>query len=112
MIRELQTIKDVLVSVCENTYHYQAPEGSKLEKYIVWQEESEFARLMGDGDKMEVRLQGSIDLFTKTEYDPLTEQIEAAFKAAHIYIEHTWTHFEEDTGYIHYEWIWRYDGTV
>lgn len=107
MIQQLQTIKDILVSVCENTYHYQAPEGSRFEKFIVWQEESEYARLMGDGDKMEVRLQGSIDLFTKDEYDPLTEQIEAAFKAAHIYIEYTRTFFEDDTGYTHYEWVWR-----
>lgn len=107
MITQLQTIKDILVNVCENTYHYQAPEGSKFEKYIVWQEESEYARLMGDGDKMEVRLQGSIDLFTENEYEPLVEQIEAAFKAAHIYIEYTGTLFESDTGRAHYEWIWR-----
>ena len=107
MIQQLRTIKEILVNVCERTYHYQAPEGTRFEKYIVWQEESEYARLMGDGDKMEVRLQGSIDLFTKDEYDPLTEQIEAAFKAAHIYIEYIRTLSEDDTGYTHYVWVWR-----
>ena len=107
MTDKLKTIRDILVSIHDHVYHYQAPEGSRDDTYIVWQEESECDRLIGDGDKNERRIQGSVDLFTFTEYSPLMNQIESAFKDADVYLEFTGTGFEDATGLIHYEWVWR-----
>ena len=108
MIDRLKTIRDLLLTVSDHVYHFQAPEGLRTPpEYIVWQEESECDRLLGDGDKNERRIQGSIDLFTLTEYSPLLNRIEQAFKDADIYIECTGTGYEDESGLIHYEWVWR-----
>ena len=50
---------------------------------------------------------GTTDLFTKMEFDPWKDEMEAAFDAS-PYI--AWAlesvQFEPDTGFTHYEWRW------
>ena len=50
--------------------------------------------------------QGTVDLYTKTEDDPLMERIPQALEriGAAYYLNSI--QYEEDTGLIHYEWVW------
>ena len=56
---------------------------------------------------IERAMTGTTDLFTKIEFDPWKEALEASFNAS-PYI--TWrlnsVQYEEETGFWHYEWAW------
>ena len=61
--------------------------------------------------KVERALTGTIDYFTKTENDPVVQQIEDALDSddgISWYLNSV--QYEQDTGYIHYEWVWEVDG--
>lgn len=101
---KIKVVRDALKTVSSNVFHYQArnPTGD----YIVWAEDSWEKALHGDGQLEETAVQGTIDLFTKKEYPALLSQIEAALTAAEIAFWQESIQYEDDTGLIHYEWIW------
>lgn len=78
----------------------------KSERYFVWQEDGA-NDLLADDIHAEKIVTGTTDLFTKQEFDPWKEELEAAFDAS-PYI--AWylnsVQREEDTGFTHYEWVW------
>lgn len=78
-----------------------APSGD----YGVWAEESG-ADLIAGNRHIERATRGTIDYFTRNDSIAVRETIEAALNAAPI----TWSLnailYEEDTGYIHYEWLY------
>ena len=49
---------------------------------------------------------GSTDLFTKQEFDPWRDDLEAAFDAAGLVWHLNSAQYEEETGFWHYEWDW------
>ena len=49
---------------------------------------------------------GSTDLFTKREFDPWRDELEAAFDAAGLVWALNSAQYEEETGFWHYEWDW------
>ena len=81
--------------------------GGRLQsdRYLVWQEDGANDFEAG-GVHAEKGVTGSTDLFTKQEFDPWRDELEAAFDAAGL----VWTlnscQFEEETGFWHYEWDW------
>lgn len=74
--------------------------------YCVWAEDQEQSSVEGDDFKLEQAIQGTIDLYTKTEYDPYADAIQAALKAAKISFYLGSVQYEDETGFIHYEWVW------
>lgn len=79
----------------------------KSDRYFVWQEEAS-DDLEADGRHAEKAMQGTTDLFTKREFDPWREGFEAALDAdSRIAWRLNYVGFEEDTGFWHYEWVWR-----
>ena len=58
------------------------------------------------GVHAEKAVTGSTDLFTKQEFDPWRDELEAAFDAAEIVWSLNSCQFEEETGFWHYEWDW------
>ena len=49
-------------------------------------------------------INGTIDLFTKQEYDPWVQEITRALEDAEITCRIESIQYEDETGYIHYEW--------
>lgn len=89
-------------AVTSDVSHY---EKLKSDRYFVWQEEAA-DDLIAENRHAERVVRGTTDLFTKIELDPWAEQLEAALDAGRI----AWTlnsvQYEEETGFIHYEWVW------
>ena len=107
MTEKLNRVKEALLKVTDATYHYEAHKAK--EPYIVWAEETESGALYGDDQKLEQKLQGTADLFTKTDGDPLIDQVQEQFATAKISYKLNSVQYEEETGMIHYEWIWEVD---
>jgi len=101
---KLSDIRDALLQVLPDVFHYEA--WAKPDKYIVWAEDTEADSLNADDKKEEQVLQGTIDYFTKTEYDPNFDLIQEKLNSVDLAWRLNSIQHEEETGYIHYEWIW------
>ena len=105
---KLLKLFDRLVLVTNNIYHYKRPENVQT-PFIVWAEDGEDGSFHAGNRKEELRLHGTIDLFTQTEFDAMADWIQDALNG----IENCgWTlqavQYEDETGLIHYtyEWWW------
>ena len=101
---KLMKIRDALVSIEGlRVYHYWR---TKLEApYCIWQEDSEGMSLWSSNHQQEQIISGTIDYFTKEEYDYKVEEIQEALNE----LENCgWNllnvDYEEDTNLIHYTW--------
>lgn len=92
------------MTVSDSVSHYEA--FKKTDKYIVWAEESEGSSVEGDDHKINQSIQGTIDYFTKEDMDPKIDEIQAALNGACISFSLNSVQYEDETGYIHYEWVW------
>lgn len=83
----------------------------RSDRYFVWAEDS-VNDFFGDGEHIERAIVGTTDLYTKCEDDPWREALEAAFDEYGIAWSRNSVQYEEETGYIHTEWVWEvlYDG--
>lgn len=104
MISKIKIIPDTLKEVSDNVSHYEA--FKKPDKYIVWAEDSEGDSVEGDNRKINQSIQGTIDYFTKEDMDPKVDEIQNALINAEISFYLNSVQYEEETQYIHYEWIW------
>ena len=66
----LKRVRDALLTITEDPYHLEAE--NKGNRYIVWQEDSEGESLYADDRHVITVISGTVDLFTKQEYDPWT----------------------------------------
>ena len=76
----------------------------KSERYFVWQEDGENDLLAGNRHA-ERAVTGTVDLFSKQEFDPWSDELRAAFDTAGIAWHLNSVQFEEDTGFWHWEWV-------
>lgn len=97
---KLDDLKNALLTVTPNTYHYEAFQ--KPDQYIVWAEYGT-KNLSADSRFGEKIFRVQVDYFTKTEFDPNVEKIEAVLDTDEISFDYLVDH-EEDTGYIHHIW--------
>lgn len=106
----LDDLKNALLTVTDNVGHYEAFE--KTDQFIVWAEDGEAGSGHADNHKTTQVLTGTIDYFTKTENDPNFAAIQAALNSLDIGWRLNSIQYEDDTKYIHYEWVWEmvYDG--
>lgn len=104
MNSKIKIIRDTLLKVSDNVGHYEAVE--KNDQYIVWAEDSEGSSVEGDDRKTNQSIQGTIDYFTRTEFDPMVDRIQEALRDAKISFYINSVQYEEETKYIHYEWVW------
>lgn len=100
----LLDLRDLLLTVTQDTFHYHATK--KPDKYIVWAEDGQGDSVFADEGMDDRAIQGTIDYFTKTEFDPNVELIQTKLTEAEISWRFNSVQHEEDTGYIHYEWVW------
>ena len=102
----IKKVKDALLTVSDNVGHFEAA-NSAAPPYIVWAEDNEYDGLGGDNYKIGQTLEGTIDLFTKEEFDPLFDSIQQALIAERIDFRLESVQYEDETELIHYEWSWR-----
>lgn len=103
---KLIQIKNALTAVSSKCYHYHAP-NQKTPAYIVWAEESVEA-LHGDNKFAEGAIGGTVDAFSKTEFDSLFDDVPAAIEGIGGSVQLNSVTYETDSGLIHYEWVWSY----
>ena len=105
---KIKIIPEILLEITENVEHYDVIH--KTDKYIVWAEDSEGSSLEADNYKAKQSIQGTIDYFTKQEYDENVDKIQAALVANRISFYLNSVQYESPdegyAGYIHYEWVW------
>lgn len=98
----IDRIKKAHLSVTSAVSHY---EKMQSDRYFVWQEEAADA-VCAESKHAVGRVRGTTDFYTKREGDPWKERLEKAFGRWGI----SWTlnsvQYEEDTGFIHFEYLW------
>lgn len=97
-----KTIIDAHLAVTDNVSHYRR---LNSDRYFVWAEDST-NDLGGDDTHAERAIVGTTDLYSKMEFDPWADQLEEAFELAGISYYRNSVQYEEETGYIHTEWVW------
>lgn len=75
------------------------------DRYFVWQEDGSNS-IVGDDRHVEGAVTGTTDLFTKREFDPWKEEFEESMDSIGMAWYLNSVQYEEDTGFIHYEWGW------
>lgn len=107
---KLSDLRDALLEVTSDAFHYEAK--FKSDKYIVWAEDSESDAGYGDNKKTMQVIQGTIDYFTRSEFDDNVGLIQQKLN----YIDVAWSlnsvQYERDTKYIHYEWVFEFIGEL
>lgn len=104
---KLQEIANALVTALgENVFHYWRTQIDP--PYCIWQEDGEEASLEADNHKQGQAIGGSVDYFTKLEYDPAVDDIQEALNG----IENVSWVFdmaqrEEETNLVHFSWSFR-----
>lgn len=104
LTNKLKSIRDLLVSVCEKTYHYEYPERTELREFIIWQEDGEGDSNELDNAKREQAVQFSVNFYTKNEYSPTIDALQNLLADSQISFTLVSVTFETETKYIHYEW--------
>ena len=102
---KLSQVGIMLAGIDTHTYHYwrSAPKGVKA--YIVWAEDEEATSLNGDNLKQEQGIHGTIDYFTKTEFDAKVDSIQEGLNSLEgVSWRINSVQYEEETTFIHYEW--------
>ena len=107
---KLSDLRDALLEVVPDVFHYEA--WAKPNKYIVWAEDTELDSLNADDQKEEQVIQGTIDYFTKIEYDTNVKLIQEKLNSTEISWRLNSIQYEEDTKFIHYEWLFELIGEL
>ena len=80
--------------------------------FVIWAEEGEEESFHSNNRKSEQQITGTVNFFTKTEFDPLVDVIQTILNDNTL----AWTlesvMYEEETNLIHYTWRWSISGTV
>jgi hypothetical protein len=106
----LSNIGDLLLEVTPNVYHYEALEQS--DSYIVWAEDGQGDSLHVDNKMKNQTIQGTIDYYTKAEFDPAFDLIQETLNSTDLSWKLNSIQWEKETGYTHYEWIFEIDNQI
>lgn len=105
LIAKIKKVRDALIRLEGiDVYHYWRE--VKKNRYIIWAEDSESESFHSDNFMNEQQIHGTIDLFTKTEYDPVIDMIQNKLNDSEIPFRVMSVQYEDETGFIHYEWEW------
>lgn len=77
---------------------------------MVWQEDGEDNSFRANNRKQEQQLTGTVDYFTRTEFDATIDAVQDALTSMTGGSPLGWqlsaVQYEEETGLIHYTWNW------
>lgn len=101
--QKVKWIAECHKAVIPTVWHYFRPK--QTPPYALWQEDGG-SFFFADNNAKESHVTGSTDYFTKTEFDPMVDEIQKMLTENGF----AWTlnsiQYEEETGLIHYEWVW------
>ena len=97
-----EKIIDAHRRVTDSVSHY---ERLKSDRYFVWQETGA-KTLSADDIHKETAMSGKTDFFTKIEFDPWKDAFEFAMDKEGVIWNLDYIDYEEETGFIHYQWLW------
>lgn len=102
----LTDVRDaLLLALPDSVYHFEAPKEATA-PYLVWAEDSQGGSRHANNVMAAQAMQGTVDLFTRDEYDPLFGKVQRALTIRRIPFRLNSIQRERDTGLIHYEWVW------
>lgn len=85
-------------------HHYYRPDGAA--QSVTWQESGEDNSLHTGNKKTEQAIRGTVDYYTKTEFDSNADVIQTTLESLGAAWMLDSVQYEEDTKLIHYEWSW------
>ena len=101
--QKLKRIAGALTAVSKNVYHYRRP--ADLTGAVIWQEDAEDGSFHAGNHLAEQTIHGTVDYFTKTEFDKTVDDIQASLEQfGGIAWALASVQYEDDTKLIHYEW--------
>jgi hypothetical protein len=100
----LESLRDALLEVTQDTNHFEAFQ--KPDRYIVWAEDGQADAVWADNQMDQQSITGTVDFFTKTENDPMFQQIQEKLNSLDLSWRLNSIQFEDETRYLHYEWVW------
>lgn len=101
----LQHVGEAFAEITPLCYHYWRPVMDV--PCIIWAETGEDDAMNADNAKTEQVIAGSVDFFTKTEYDPLIDSIQDKLADLGVAWSLDSVMYEPETNLIHYSWSWR-----
>ena len=101
---KLRQMGEAFATVTKNAYHYFRPVTSF--PALIWAESGEADSFRADNRKSCQTIQGTVDLFTKTEFDPLLDDVQTALEGLGVAWYLSSVQYEDETNAIHYEWTW------
>lgn len=101
---KLRQMGEAFAGVTTNAYHYFRPVTAF--PALIWAESGEADSFHSDNQKSCQTIQGTVDLFTKTEFDPLLDDVQAALEGLGVAWYLSSVQYEDETNAIHYEWTW------
>lgn len=90
--------------ITDKCWHYWRP--VKAVPCLMWAEDGEENSFNADNHKREQNITGTCDFYTKTEFDPLIDEVQAALDDMGMTWQLESVQYEDDTQMIHYEWRW------
>ena len=108
----LKKVSNALVDIQDlRVYHYWRP--NMQAPFCVWAEDGESSSLQANNHKREQAIGGTIDYFTKLEFDEMIDNIQKALNEVEgLGWRLNSVQFEEETNLIHYEWRFDVIGEV
>lgn len=100
----LQRLRELLAALSDRTFHFVAAPNTAV-PFLVWGEDGATA-LLAEDRHAETGMTGTVDLFTKAEAEPLFDGVQDALERSGAAWYLNSVQFEDDTGLIHYEWVW------
>lgn len=101
---KLNQLGVAFAALTTNCYHYYRP--VKTFPCLIWAETGEEDSFDSDNHKSEQRIIGTVDCFTRTEFDTLLDSVQTTLDTLGL----TWrldaVQYEEETNLIHYTWSW------
>lgn len=101
---KLYQIGIAFASVVTNSHHYWRPVTEA--PCLIWAETGEADSFHGNNRKAEQSIAGTCDYYTKTEFDPLIEAIQAKLDDLGLAWRLAAVDYEDETNMIHYSWEW------
>jgi len=101
---KLRQMGEAFAAVTENACHYFRP--VMAFPALIWAEDGEADSFNADNHKACQNITGTVDLFTKTEFDPLLDDVQAALEGLGVAWRLESVQYEDETNAIHYEWTW------
>lgn len=80
--------------------------------FLIWAEEGEEESVNSDNHKSEQQITGTVNFYTKTEFDPLIDMIQTILNDNAVGWMLEAVMYEDETALIHYSWRWWLNGKL